>query len=408
MPNWSRTKRTAHTLPPTAMDDSRIQLRAPAVAGSAAARPAVGRAAAAPELTIVVPTFNEAHNVAPLVGLLKQALAGVDWEVIFVDDDSPDGTADMVRTLARENPRLRIIQRIGRRGLSGAVIEGMLSSVSPLVAVMDADLQHDEARLSEMLARMRADPDLDIVIASRNLDGGSGEAGLGTLRHRGSLLATAMTRRLLGNATTDPMSGFFMMRRERFIQIVPQLQHEGFKLLADILSVSGGKWRLAEIPYIFRRRQHGASKMGLVVVLQFLALLATRRSGGLLSLRFALYLLVGASGVLVQLATLRLMLWTVTDAFVVAQIIGVLAAMTSNFLLNNAITYSDRRLRGMAQLRGLLSFYLICSLGAIANVGVAGAVFRVVPQPEIASLSGAAVGAVWNFLASAVFTWRAR
>jgi dolichol-phosphate mannosyltransferase len=361
-----------------------------------------------PDLTIVVPTFNERANIRPLVGLIDAALPGIAWEVLFVDDDSPDGTADEVRALGREDGRVRVLHRIGRRGLAGATIEGILSSIAPIVAVMDADLQHDETRLATMYAMLRDDPTLDIVIASRHAEGGSAAGGFSALRRRGSALATRLARRILKVTASDPMSGFFMLRRARFNEVVTQLQPEGFKLLLDMLSASRGRWRLAEVPYCFRARRHGTSKLDSAVTFEFFALIVARLSGGLVSIRFVLFGIVGLSGVVVQLGVMRLMLWLATDRFVIAQTAGVAVAMTTNFVFNNLLTYRDRALRGRAFLRGLLSFYAVCSVGAVANVGVAEAVFSVLPQPEIASASGALVGALWNFVASAVFTWRAR
>jgi dolichol-phosphate mannosyltransferase len=361
-----------------------------------------------PDLTVVVPTFNERANIRPLVGLLDAALPGIRWEVVFVDDDSPDGTADEVRALGAEDARVRVLHRIGRRGLAGATIEGMLSSIAPVVAVMDADLQHDETRLAVMFAMLQADPALDIVIGSRNVEGGSAAGGFSAVRKWGSDRATTLARRLLRVTATDPMSGFFMLRRERFNEVVTQLQPEGFKVLLDMLSASRGRWKVAEVPYEFRARQFGTSKMDSAVAFEFLALVVARATGGLVSIRFVLFALVGLSGVFVQLAVVRAMLWLATESFFVAQIAGVWVAMTTNFLLNNLLTYSDRALRGTALLRGLLSFYAVCAVGAVANVGVAEAVFSVLPQPEIASATGAVVGALWNFLASSAFTWKAR
>jgi len=361
-----------------------------------------------PELTVVLPTFNERENIRPVAAALVSALDGIEWEAVFVDDDSPDGTAREVGALAAGNPRIRVIHRIGRRGLAGACIEGMLSSSAPIVAVMDADLQHDEKKLADMLAMLRADPALDLVIASRNVAGGSATAGFSRLRHFGSKAATEFARRALGITASDPLSGFFMLRRTRLNEVVTELQTEGFKLLADMLSASRGRWNVAEVPYDFRRRLQAESKMGGAVALEFLGLVVARRAAGLLPLRFVLFGMVGLTGVFVQLLVLRLMLWTATDEFVIAQAAGVFVAMTTNFLLNNAFTYRDRILSGAALWRGLLSFYAVCSVGMVANIGVAEAVWRVVPIPEVASVCGALVGAVWNFLASAFYTWRAR
>jgi len=361
-----------------------------------------------PEVTIVVPTFNERDNIRPLVDLLAKTLAGREWEVVFVDDDSPDGTPAEVAALGQENPRVRLLHRIGRRGLAGASIEGMLSSIAPLVAVMDADLQHDETRLAEMLRLLQADPALDIVIGSRHVEGGGAAGGLSALRQRGSDLATGLARRALRITASDPMSGFFMVRRSSFNQVVTQLHSEGFKILADMLAASRGRWKQAEVGYEFRPRHAGESKMDSAVVLEFLGLLLARMSGGLISIRFVLFALVGLSGVVVQLVALRLFLTTLGEGFVLAQSLAVVVAMTTNYLFNNLITYRDRALKGWGLIKGLFSFYLVCSVGAVANVGVASVVYGAVPSPEFASLVGAVIGALWNFVASSIFTWRVR
>jgi dolichol-phosphate mannosyltransferase len=359
-----------------------------------------------PDLTVVVPTYNERANVRPLVDLLEKALMGLNWEVVFVDDDSPDGTAKEVRAVGREKSNVRVVHRIGRRGLAGACIEGILSSVAPVAAVMDADLQHDETKLAEMFAILRDEPKTDIVIGSRNVEDGSSGTGLSAVRKWGSDLATAMARRLLRITATDPMSGFFMVRRESFNAVVLNLQSQGFKILADMLSASKGRWTVREVGYTFRERQHGLSKMDSAVTLEFLSLLAVRMTGGFVSIRFILFMMVGVSGVVVNLAVLRAMLGVVPDSFATAQSIAVIVAMTSNFVLNNILTYKDRTLRGMAFVKGLLSFYGVCAVGAVANVGVATAVFAVLPYWALAGICGAVVGALWNFVASSMVTWK--
>lgn len=360
------------------------------------------------ELTIVIPTFNERANVRPLVDLLTASLGDVAWEAVFVDDDSPDGTYDEVGALATENPRVRLIHRVGRRGLAGACIEGILSSTSELVAVMDADLQHDETKLAEMVARFRARPDLDLVIGSRHVEGGSIGNGFTAIRAWGSDLATGMTKQILRIKASDPMSGFFMVRRDSFRLVEGQLQTQGFKILADMLAAAKGRWQIDEVGYTFRDRQHGESKLDAAVTAEFLALLVARLTGGVLPIRMILFLMVGASGVFVQLFAMRLALSLGTDSFTIAQSIGVVVAMTTNFFLNNTLTYHDRSLRGAQMIWGLLSFYAVCAIGALANVGVAGAVYALLSQAEIASLLGAIVGALWNFVATALVTWRAK
>lgn len=359
-----------------------------------------------PSLTIVVPSFNERENVRPLVALLDKALPDIVWEVVFVDDDSPDGTAKEVRALGRERHNVRVVHRIGRRGLAGACIEGILSSVAPIVAVMDADLQHDEHKLADMFARFGENPDLDLVIGSRNVEDGSSGTGLSAFRQWGSDVATSMARRVLKITATDPMSGFFMVRRESFNTVVLGLQQQGFKILADMLSASKGRWNVEEVGYTFRERQHGESKMDSAVTIEFLSLLAVRMTGGLVSIRFIMFMAVGLSGLAVHLLILSAMLGVFPEQFMLSQTVAVIVAMTSNFILNNTLTYKDRSLKGVAFLKGLLSFYAVCSVGAAANIGVATAVYAVLPYWAFAGFCGAVIGALWNFVASALVTWK--
>ena len=359
-------------------------------------------------LTIVVPTYNEKLNVRPLVSLLDKALVDINWEVVFVDDDSPDGTADEVRELARTRLDVRVIHRIGRRGLSGACIEGILSSAASYVAVMDGDLQHDETVLISMIASFNADPELNLVIGSRNVEGGSSGNGLSGIRSFGSDMATVMARKLLKIRVQDPMSGFFMIKLESFRDVVGELQRQGFKILTDLLSASRGSWKIKEIPFVFKERQYGQSKMDSAVTLEYFGLILARLTGGAISIRFVLFLFVGLTGILVQLLMVGIFLNVMFLSFFYSQILAVILAMTSNFFLNNILTYRDQSLSGKYILFGLLSFYFVCSLGAVANVAVANLVYNFVPLWILASFSGSAISSLWNFMSSKWLTWRVR
>lgn len=361
------------------------------------------------DIAIVVPTFNEVDNVGLLVERLESVLAGQNWEVVFVDDDSPDGTGDAVRSLARRNGRVRLIHRIGRRGLSSACVEGILSTSAPIFAVMDADLQHDDKKLPTMIDRLVED-DLDIVVGSRYVEGGDTQ-GLSAHRLRVSRLGTRLAQRLLKAELTDPMSGFFVMRRAAFDRSVRRLSLQGFKILLDIFASAERPLRYAEVPCRFHERQHGESKLDTMAAWEFGLLLLDKLIGQWVPTRFILFALVGGTGTIVHLVTAALLGATSASdpsAFIGPQIGGVVAAMTWNFFLNNLITYRDRRLRGWQLLRGLLSFYVICSAGAVANVGVAQLVFTEEPIWWLAALAGALIGAVWNFAASSFITWRRR
>jgi dolichol-phosphate mannosyltransferase len=354
------------------------------------------------ELSVVVPTFNERDNVEILLARLEAALSGIEWEVVYVDDDSPDGTADKVRALAQSDPRVRCLQRIGRRGLATAVIEGMLASSAPYLAVIDADLQHDEALLPHMLAALKAD-NLDIVVGSRHTQGGS----VGDWDRRRvtiSNVAARLARLIVAADLTDPMSGFFMVSRPAFEGAVRRLSGQGFKILLDLFASTPVAFRFAEIPYVFGQRQHGESKLDSFVVWEYLMLLVDKLVGRYVPARFVSFAAIGGVGVAVHFTTLFLGLRFLE--FSAAQALATVVAMTSNFALNNMLTYRDRRLSGRRFITGLLSFYAVCSLGAVANVGIASAAFAEHYTWWASGLAGVAVGVVWNYAVSSVLTWK--
>jgi dolichol-phosphate mannosyltransferase len=360
----------------------------------------------APELTVVVPTFNERTNVPLLVARLQRTLDGIDWEVIFVDDNSPDGTAAAARALGESDARVRCIRRIGRRGLAGACLEGMLASQARFVAVMDADLQHDEALLTDMLARLRPG-DVDLAVASRYLGAGSAEGRAGR-RTSYSRWATELAKRLLRVELNDPMSGFFMLRRAAFEELAPALSSQGFKILLDIVASARGGLRIAELPYVFRERQHGESKLDARVVLDFCALVLSKLTGDAVPFRFLMYCLVGLTGVVIHMAALTFAIDIAGLAFGTAQGAATATAIAWNFVLNNAVTYRDQRLAGWAFFGGLVRFEVICAVGAISNVGVATWIYDRDPRWWFAGLAGALMGAAWNYIVSAAFVWRTR
>ncbi len=356
----------------------------------------------APELTVVVPTFNERDNVSILIERLTETLNGFDWEVLFVDDDSPDGTANRVREIGLHDRRVRCIRRIGRRGLAGACIEGMLASQSKFVAVIDGDLQHDESRLKHMLEKIRGD--FDLVVATRYIDGGS-LASFSLWRARISRWSTGLARRFLGVSISDPMSGFFMVRRSIIDEIAPKLMTEGFKILLDIISTSSGKLRVAEVTYSFRERGHGESKLDARIALDFVSLVANKLSAGMISARFILFTLVGLTGLGLHMILLRTgMLGGIK--FELAQALSTVLVIAYNFILNNSLTYRDQRLVGSRFFIGLLRFEIVCSVGLISNVGIASWVYGDGNGWWVAGLLGALMGAVWNYVASAAFVWR--
>lgn len=359
-----------------------------------------------PEFAIVIPTFCEAGNVALLVARIDKALAGRVWEAIFVDDASPDGTADAIRAIGRSDPRIRVIERIGRRGLSSACIEGMMATSAPLIAVMDADLQHDPALLPQMLDRLYADPELDLVIASRFVAGG-GTGDWEGERVAASELATKLARKVFKADLADPLSGYFMIRAERFRQLAPRLSGIGFKILLDLLTTARRPLRFAEIPLLFHKRDVGESKLDHVVAMEFLIALYDRLFGRMVPPRYAMFAIIGAIGVAVHMTLLAFVYGPLGIGFVASEAVATLGAMTFNFFLNNALTYRGRRLHGAGKLaRGWLSFCLVCAVGALANVGIAAFLFeREGAYWAFSALAGLLVASVWNFALSSRFTW---
>jgi dolichol-phosphate mannosyltransferase len=365
-----------------------------------------GLARPAPDLSIIIPTFSERDNVPILVNLLRDALAECAWEVIFVDDNSPDGTAAAVRAIGEQDDRVRCIQRIGRRGLAGACLEGMLASAASYLAVMDADLQHDETRLVPMLALMRAG-NVDLVVASRYMAGGSAES-FSPQRSRISRWSSALIRFLFASQLSDPLSGFFMLRRETAVELAPSLSSQGFKILLDIVATARGRLRVAEVPSVFRKRLHGRSKLDSRVALDFIGLTLAKLTRDAVSLRLLLFCLVGLTGVAVHVAVLDVCLKFSDLSFISSQAVATIVAIAWNFVMNNRLTYRDQRLSGWAFLIGLLQFEAICSVGAISNVGVASWLFAEDPDWRIAGIGGALIGAVWNYALSAALVWRIR
>jgi len=354
-----------------------------------------------PELSVIVPAYRERDNIPLLLDALEQALAGLDWEAIVVADAADDGTEEVVRERAQRDRRLRIIQRIGRRGLASACIEGMLASSAPYLAVMDADLQHDETLLPKLLDAAKHD-DAEVVVASRYMEGGStGE--LAAERVRISRLASVLSS-VLCKGLTDPMSGFFVVRRSFLERVVRKLYGRGFKILLDMIAAARGHVKIAELPYKMRSRARGESKLGVRVIAEFFMLILYHLTGRLLPARFFLFGAVGVTGVGVQLAVLWLAFHG-SGEFLYSQIVATWVAMTSNFFLNNIFTYGDQRLRGARIWRGLISFYLACGIGAFINIALAEWLFLKSVPYWAAGLTGALVASLWNFFTTASFTW---
>ena len=360
-----------------------------------------------PTVSVIVPTYRESANIPILFERIKRALDGAPWELVVVDDNSPDGTSNVAFALAAEDRRIRCLRRVNRSGLAGAVIEGWMSSSADFVAVIDGDLQHDESILPKMYeALARGSGNLAIGARIRNA---SGSGSLSPARQALSDLGAWFFRQIAGAAVADPMSGFFMIRREIVSRLAPRLSPDGFKILVDVILSAGGGLKIVEIPYEFRKRKAGESKLTPLVGIDFLGLVVHHATAGILPIRFVLFAMIGAGGLIVHILTLSAVLhWFGMLTFDAGQLIATIVAMGSNFILNNEITYRPYQFRGLGMVAGFLAFALGCSVGALANLNVASWLYRADQTWWLAGLAGALLSVVWNYAVSTNLIWRRR
>ncbi len=356
------------------------------------------------DIAVVVPTYKERENVAELLSRLETILCEFSWEVIFVDDDSPDGTPELIRALARGDRRVRLLNRIGRRGLSSACIEGMLATSADLIVVIDADMQHDESILPQMIAKLQRES-LDVVIGTRNSDGGS-MGQFEQSRKRLSNWGRRLSYAVCGCQLSDPMSGFFVIRRAFLMELVHRLRGNGFKILVDIFVSSTREVNFGEVGYSFRDRLRGESKLDIRTSMEYVLLLLSHFTGDLIPLRFAAFAVVGSIGMLIHVTCLALLLKVLHVQFMPAQTVSIVVAMVSNFFLNNLTTYRDRALRGARLIQGLGTFCLACSFGAWSSLIVAHSLLLSGAPWYLAGLAGVILSSVWNYSMTSLFTWQ--
>jgi dolichol-phosphate mannosyltransferase len=358
------------------------------------------------KLAIIVPTYNERLNLVPLITCLDQALTGIDFEVVFVDDDSADSTAAAARSLAQHDSRIRVIQRIGRRGLASAAVEGMLATSAPFLLVMDGDLQHDERIIPSMLEKIEAEG-LDVVVATRNAEGGS-MGDFAAERVGLSKAGRFLSSLVCSVPVSDPMSGFFIVRSEYFHRVVHSLSCVGFKILVDLLASARASVKTGEVGFCFRTRVHGESKLDILVALEYLQLLLHKLTRGVIPVSYLLFGLMGSLGVCCNLLLTALFSYSMHLEFKSAQLAGALITIAVNFLLNNQLTFRSAKLRGKSLLVGLSIFYLCCSIGLFAQVTVASALHTTGMNWIAATLAGIGVGSVWNYSTAYLFVWQVR
>lgn len=360
-------------------------------------------------LSLILPTYNESENLPLLLPKIEKALAGRSFEVIIVDDNSPDRTWETARLLGERQDWLRVIRRVGRRGLSSAVIEGFLAAKGDILAVADADGQHDIGILTGMLDAIEHGNEL--VVGSRYIAGGSVGTWTG-IRYTLSRICTVLTEKLCRVRVKDPMSGFFAMKRETFEKVLPALNPKGFKILLDILIHAPKNTTVTEIPFVFRERLHGKSKLSATVGLEFLEYLYDATAGKYVPSIFLKYCIVGLIGVFVQTSAFALFIILVPALRTVPVLhlpaalpLSIEVAIIANFLFNNFWSFAHVKLRGRKAILGFMRYNIACLLGALVTLAVFSFLHNL-GWNTLQSLVGSAfMGTLWNYAMSRMFTW---
>jgi dolichol-phosphate mannosyltransferase len=359
-------------------------------------------------ISIILPTFNESENISSIIRSLAATDLGRDKEIIVIDDDSPDGTGEIVKQLTYEFSNVHLISRCGRSGLASAIKEGVLSSTGSIAVVMDSDGQHELASIERMVSLLCQDDTLDVVIGSRFANHAELK-GLGQGRTFGSRIANAAARASLNRRyrhLSDYMSGFFAFKTKTTTPYCKLVDIDGFKFLYELLSISKGKLKAAELGIRFNARVEGESKLDLAVVWDFLISLLHSATLRLLPRRMIAFGLVGATGVIIQLLASHLIGVLTFSSFTHVTTIAVIIAASWNYTLNNQLTFRSRKLEGLRFLSGLSKFLVVSSLPIIANVGVASYVYEsIIGNTVLAQFAGIVVAYVWNYIASSKVVW---
>ena len=356
-------------------------------------------------VSVVVPTYDEAGNIARLYDDLAACLSSLAWELVVVDDDSPDGTADAVRRLAADHANVRCVQRVQERGLASAVHWGVQAAHGDVVVVMDGDGQHAPGLIPAMVDALASGA--DIVSGSRFLSGGPVEGLESRRRLALSERGNQVVNLFLGRTLSDPLTGFFATSRRLFLASIPRLQADGFKVFFD-LAWHNRSATIRELPFEFRKRQSGESKLGSYVLWLLACDIVAKLSRGLLPPRLVSFVGVGLIGSIFHFSVLYAVL-AAGAAFWVAQAAATVVALVFNFSINNVLTYSDQRLRGAGFWQGLLTYSLIASLGIVANVSTAQLAYvRLNGHAFLASTAGLVIDVIWRFVVSNRLVWGGR
>ena len=359
-------------------------------------------------ISIVIPTFNEVKNIIPLIKNLVALISNFEYEIIVVDDDSPDGTSEEVNKYMKFNKRIKLITRIGRSGLSSAIKEGLIFAQGKYLLVLDGDGQHHPSFVLDMIEEINMNKS-DIVIGSRFLKTSNLE-GLSNKRSQGSKIANKLARISLHknySKVTDYLSGCFCLEREKTKKFIRKIEINGFKFLYELLSLSKGDLVVKEVPLTFKERRFGYSKLDVAIVWDFLVSIIHNLTLRLLPRSAVSFGLVGISGIFVQLFVTSFLVEIFLIEFYKALPFAIMCAATSNFLINNQVTFRSERLKNLDLLIGLLKFLIVASLPVIANVGITTAFYKYISTDTFfAQIAGIAIVYAWNYLASSSFVWK--
>jgi|TARA_X000000368_G_scaffold4609_1_gene3524 dolichol-phosphate mannosyltransferase len=358
-------------------------------------------------ISIVIPTFNEVKNIIPLLKTLINIVIDFKYEIIVVDDDSPDGTSQEIVKFMKDNKKVKLITRVGRSGLSSAIKEGLIFAQGKYLLVLDGDGQHEPTFVLNMIKRIKKNK-VAIIIGSRFLNSSRLE-GLSKKRSIGSKVANKIAGASLPknySNLTDHLSGCFCLNKEKTEYLIRKIEINGFKFLYELLSVSKGKLIVEEVPLIFKERRYGNSKLDLAIVWDFFISILHSFTFRVIPRRAISFGLVGFTGIFVQLFITSFLTRILLIEFYDALPFAIICAATSNFLINNQVTFRSNRLIKLALLIGFFKFLLIASLPIIANIGITTAFYKYISADTfIAQIAGIVIVYAWNYLASSSFVW---
>jgi dolichol-phosphate mannosyltransferase len=379
----------------------------------------------APILSVVTPTFDEAENLPELVERLHAALGDLPHEIIVADDNSPDRTWEVAEKLAAHDPSIRVLRRFHDHGLSAAVLDGMAAARGEYLAVIDADLQHDEAILPSMVDLLR-NGRAEVVVGSRESDGG-GYGEWSTRRRVVSWVATAIAKSLLRVPTGDPMSGYFVITREAYEATASEINPKGFKILLEFIG-RNRQLRVAEVGYTFSNRRHGETKLNRSVIRSYLLAVAELRLGRQVDPVFLLYVMVGVLGLGVNSLLFTLFealgfprvdtgLNEALDPVYSSFVLSVAVTTLMMFVINNEFTFWEQRYRGLKLLPAFVVYAGMTFVGTLVHVAVfswlqeVGFLFSVIGDDAarvVHNLLGAVVALVVNWYLNTTYLWRRR